>query len=141
MDTSFAEAPSVPSPESSGQKHNGRWQPGQSGNKAGKPRGTRNLALVALDAIGTEAAEDVLRTVVAAAKGGDLRAAEILLRRIWPERKGRPVNIALPPMRCAADLASVLGAVAEAVGAGELSPEEGQAIASMLETQRKAFDT
>lgn len=83
----------------------------------------------------------MLRAVVTAAKGGDLRAAEILLRRIWPERKGRPVRLALPAMESAADLASALGVVAGAVGAGELSPEEGQAVAAILDAQRRALET
>jgi hypothetical protein len=38
--------------------------------------------LLALDAIGAESAEDVMRAVVAAAKNGDARAADPLLRRL-----------------------------------------------------------
>ena len=119
----------------------GRWQPGQSGNPAGKPKGARHAALIALDAIGAENAQDVLASVVAAAKAGDMRAADILLRRLWPERKGRPVALDLPKLCSAADLASALGAVAGAVASGELSPEEGQAVAAILEVQRRAIET
>src|ERR1035437_3151830 len=91
--------------ENSGDKQRGRpWQPGQSGNPAGKPPGARHAALVALDAIGAEGAEAVLRSVLQAAQGGDVRAADILLRRLWPERKGRPVVLDLPTMKSAADL-------------------------------------
>jgi Family of unknown function (DUF5681) len=35
----------------------GRWPRGQSGNPRGRPRGSPHAALIALDAIGTEAAE------------------------------------------------------------------------------------
>jgi hypothetical protein len=79
--------------------------------------------------------------VVEAAKGGDMRAADILLRRLWPERKGRPVNVELPALDGARGVAAALGAVAEAVAGGDLSPEEGQAVASVLETQRRAIET
>jgi Family of unknown function (DUF5681) len=112
-----------------------------SGNPAGRPKGSRHQALVALDAIGAEGAEAVLRSVVEAATGGDMRAADILLRRLWPERKGRHVAVELPPLDGARGVAAALGAVAEAVAAGEVTPEEGQAVAAVLETQRRAIET
>jgi hypothetical protein len=34
-----------------------------------------------------------------------------------------------------------VGAVADAVGAGEITPDEGQAMASILEAKRKAIET
>jgi hypothetical protein len=115
----------------------GRFQRGN----PGRPKGARHAALVALDAIGAEGAADVLRKVVEAAKGGDMRAADILLSRLWPAGKGRPVALDLPLMEQAADLPQALGAVAAAVGAGVLTPEEGQAVAAVLEAQRRAIET
>lgn len=50
-------------PEGSDKKHPaGRWQPGQSGNPAG-----RNRVLAALDQIGEGAAHDVLQAAIARA--------------------------------------------------------------------------
>ena len=72
---------------------------------------------MALDATGAGATEDVLRAVVGAARAGDLCAAEVLLRRLWPERKGRSVEVALPPVASAADPVPALAAVAVATGA------------------------
>ena len=118
-----------------------RFRPGQSGNPNGKPRGTRNAALAALDRIGQEGAEDMLRKLVEKAKGGDLKAAEIVLRRVWPEPKGRTLGLDLPPMECPADLVKALGAVSRAVAAGQLTPDEGGAVAGVLELQRRAIET
>ena len=118
----------------------GRFARGKAGGP-GRPRGVRHAALAALDAIGTEAAEDVLRRVVEDAKAGDLRAAEILLRRLWPERKGRPVEVALPEVASAADLVPALAAVVASIARGELTPEEAQAICAVLESQRRAIET
>lgn len=119
----------------------GRWPKGVSGNPQGKPRGTRHAALKALDAIGADGAAEVMAAVVKAATEGDMRAADILLRRLWPERKGRPVPVALPPITDATAMVAALAAITAAVGEGELSPEEGQAVATILETQRRAIET
>ena len=133
----MTEMPETTAGERPGRDGRGRFGPGN----PGRPRGSRHEALRALDAIGAEGAAEVMRAVVEAAKGGDMRAADILLRRLWPERKGRPVNVELPPLDGARGVAAALGAVAEAVAAGDLSPEEGQAVAAVLETQRRAIET
>lgn len=91
--------------------------------------------------IGRDGAAEVMAAVVKAALGGDMRAADILLRRLWPERKGRPVSFELGPMDTAGDLLGAAGAVLRAVGAGDLSPEEGQAIAAIIELQRRTIET
>jgi hypothetical protein len=62
------------------------------------------------------------------------------MARVWPPRKGRPATFDLPPLTTAADLASALGSIAQAIGAGILSPEEGQAVGAVLEMQRKALE-
>lgn len=117
------------------------WQKGESGNPAGRPKGARHAALLALDAIGQEGAAEVMRRVVEGAKGGDMRAAELLLRRLWPERKGRPIELELPALNTSADVVAATSAIAAAVAAGEVSPEEGQAVAAIVETHRRAIET
>jgi hypothetical protein len=70
-----------------------------------------------------------------------MRAADILLRRLWPERKGRPVLLDLPVITTPSDIAVAMGKIATAVSAGELTPEEAAAVAAVLETQRRAIET
>lgn len=129
------------SPDTRDEKQGNRWPKGLSGNPRGRPKGARHAALVALDQMGADGAQDALRAVVEAAKGGDVRAADILLRRVWPERRGRPVAIDLPPLARATDLAAALGALVAAVAEGELTPEEGQALAGIVESHRRAIET
>lgn len=119
----------------------GAFRPGQSGNPAGKPKGARNPVLVALDAIGSAAAKDVLAAAVKAAKSGDMRAAAILLDRCWPARKGRPIALEIPPVKTAADLPGALAAITAAVASGELTTDEGAAFASLLDAQRRGIET
>ena len=140
LDADGAAAPISNGPETAERATGGRFAPGNPGGP-GRPKGTRHKALLALEAIGAEASEAVLRRVVEEAKGGDLRAAEILLRRLWPERKGRVIEFELLPMASAADLVSGLAAVTGAMTRGELTPEEAQAVARVLEMQRKAIET
>jgi len=78
-------------------------------------------------------AEAVVRAVIEAAKGGDMTAAKIILDRIAPPCRGRPVRLDLPPVS-AADLVKALAAVADAMACGVLSAEEAQAAAAVLGT-------
>ncbi|MGD9885356.1 MAG: DUF5681 domain-containing protein [Reyranella sp.] len=115
----------------------------QSGNPGGpgRPVGSRNKASILLDKMAESGAQAVLRKQIALAKGGDQRAAELILSRVWPVRKGRPVALDLPAIDTAANIVSALGAVADAVGAGDLTPDEGQAVTVILEAKRRAIET
>jgi hypothetical protein len=125
----------------SGRKR-GLFEPGGPGGP-GRPAGSRNKVSLALDQIADDAGKAILEKMVEAAKDGDLRAADLVLQRIWPVRKGRPLSLSLqlPVINTAADVVTALGTVADAVGAGEITPDEGQAVASILEAKRKAIET
>jgi hypothetical protein len=93
------------------------------------------------DALAEGELEGIVRAVIDEAKAGDTKAREILLARAWPPRKGRKVELDLPEVKTAADIAAALGAVTGAVSRGEITPEEGQAVAALLEVTRKATET
>jgi hypothetical protein len=116
------------------------FEPGNPGGP-GRPAGSRNKATLALDKIAADAGEDILNAMVEAAKAGDMRAADMILARVWPVRKGSPIVLPLPPIKTAADVVAALGAVADAVAAGGITPDEGQAVAGVLEVKRKAIET
>jgi hypothetical protein len=120
-------------------KQRGRpFRRGQSGNLRGKAAGTRHHATRLLDRIVGEGAERVLRKVLELAEAGDLRAAELLLARLWPARRGRPVELDLPPLRTAVDLPRALAVVSAAMALGAITPDEAQGVAGVLEAQRRA---
>jgi hypothetical protein len=83
----------------------------------------------------------VVRAVLAAARDGDMTAARIILDRVAPVRRGSPVAVSLPAVNTAADLVAALGSISAAVAAGELTPDEGQSVAAILEGQRRAIET
>ena len=124
-------------------KPRGPGRPFEKGNRAnpkGRPPGARHIALKALDAIGESAAQDLLKSVVSEARAGDMTAARIILDRVWPARKGRPVTFTLPPVTSAQDIAKAIGGILEAVASGLLTIDEGQGLAAILESQRKALE-
>jgi uncharacterized protein DUF5681 len=122
------------------EKKPGLFEPGGPGGP-GRPQGSRNAATLMLDRIADEAGKAILEKMIEAAKSGDMRAAELVLQRIWPARKSRPIALTLPTIQSAADVVAAVGAVADAVGAGDITPDEGQAVASILEAKRKAIET
>lgn len=125
----------------SSRKRDTRFKPGQSGNPAGKKPGTRNRISQVLEDLMSDEAEAIARTVAEAAKGGDMQAARLVLDRLCPPRKGRAVTFDLPPISTAADVLKAMGAVLQAVAGGDLTPDEGQAMAGLLEIKRKAIET
>jgi hypothetical protein len=121
-----------------------RGKPFQKGNRAnpnGRPAGSRNKATIMLDRMAEADAKAVLQKQLEKAKEGDAKAAEMILSRVWPARKGRTITLNLPPLEKPADIVAALGAVADAVAVGQISPDEAQAVAAVLETKRRAIET
>lgn len=117
------------------------WQPGQSGNPSGKKPGSRNKATYMVLALMEKGAKEITDAVVAAAKAGDLTAARMILDRLAPPAKERPVSLALPDTGTAEGVSAAQQAILQAVAAGDLMPGEGTALAGIVETRRRALET
>ena len=117
------------------------FQPGQSGNPKGRPKGARCKATLAAQALLDGEAEALTRKAVELALEGDLTALRLCLERIVPPRKDSPVKVTLPTLESAADIPTVTNALLEAVARGELTPSEAQAVAGLVEAHRKALET
>ena len=118
----------------------GRFREGQSGNPAGRRPGSRNRASLVLDALADGEAEAVLEAMVERAKQGDLKAAELVLARAWPARKGRPVALDLPAVDTASGAAAAFAEVLAALAEGRLTPEEAAAVTALLEAHVRALE-
>lgn len=99
----------------------GRWEPGKSGNPAGRPVGTGQVAHLRA-AIG-ERVPEILEKLINQATSGDVGAARLLLERVLPPLKTEelPVAFELQPGTLTARSATIL----EAVASGNLSVASG----------------
>ena len=116
------------------------FQPGQSGNPAGRPIGARHKTTLAIESLLDGEAEALTRKVIEKAKEGDMAALKLCLDRLVPMRKGRPIEIDLPDVNCAADLAAAGGMVTQYLADGTISPEEAAAVMGTLDSALRLFE-
>lgn len=120
----------------------GAWKKGQSGNPAGKRAGTRNKATLMIMALMESGAKDIVKQVIEAAKGGDMRAARLVIERLAPPARERLITFeTLPGTEDAAGVAEAQAAILQAVAAGELTPGEAATLSGIVENRRKAIET
>ena len=82
----------------------------------------------------------ITRVAIEKALAGDSLALRLVLGRIVPPRKSRPVRVAPPSIKTAFDVVSACFSHG-LVGNGLLAPDEGATIAALLDLQRKALET
>jgi hypothetical protein len=116
----------------------GRFAKGNPGGP-GRPRLRERAA--ALDVLASEAGAELIDVALREARKGNLKAIDMLLERIWPVRRGRPVEVDAPPIRTIPDLVPAGAAVSSAVLGGDLTPEEGSAASRVLVAHQKMIDT
>jgi hypothetical protein len=129
-------------PDKTGERQRcGRRTTGQSGTPRGGRRGSRWRLSKRLDAIGEANARGIVNAMVVKALGGDVSAAEVVLKRLWPVRMGRPLKIALPtPIADLIGVGAALDVITSAVAAGELSAEEAAHLCALIDHRRKLID-
>jgi hypothetical protein len=122
-------------------KQRGRpFKPGQSGNPLGRPKGARNRATVAAEALLEGEAEALTRKTIELALAGDPAALRLCLERILPPRKDRPLHFSLPPESGPQDPAGAMRAIVEALAAGQITPSEATAAIQVIEACRRVAD-
>jgi hypothetical protein len=114
-------------------KRDTKFKPGQSGNPAGRPRGSRHKVTLAIEAMLDGEAEALTRKALDLALAGDMTALRLCLDRIAPPRKDRPIAFALPALAQAADAAKASAAIVEAVAVGELTPSEAGDLSRVID--------
>jgi hypothetical protein len=130
-----------PSAEQSAQKQRGRpFEPGQSGNPNGRPKGARNRVTRAVEALIDGQGEALAAKAVEKALQGDSTMLRALLSTLVPPRRERTVEFELPKIESAADARKASSAVLTACAAGELSPHEASQIMGLISTHLGAIE-
>ena len=118
-----------------------QFKPGQSGNPAGKPKGTRNATTLALETLLDGQASALTQKAINLALAGDMAALRLCLDRILPPRKDSPVAFDLPEMKTLNDAVPAMGVLVKAVGQGELTPTEAAELTKMVQAFAKIIET
>ena len=104
-----------------------RGRPFQKGNP-GRPPGSRNKTTAALEALVDGHAEAITAKVIEMALQGDRMSMRLCFEWIFGARRERSVSLSIPRITSAAEAASALASVVEAMASGEITPNEGLAI-------------
>jgi hypothetical protein len=119
----------------------GRFRKGQSGNPQGRVPGVRNKSTEAAELLLDGEAEALTRKAMELALAGDSAALRLCLDRIIPRRRGRAVQLGVPPVRGAADLGGTMAAITTAAMRGAITPGEAAELARVVEIFVRAVET
>lgn len=118
----------------------GRFIRGRSGNPAGRPRGCRDHANRAAQALLAGEGEALIRKAVELALDGDAAALRLCVERILGPCRERAVEFTMPPIRGASDLAAALAAVAAAAAQGAVTPREAMQLGEVVAAYVRAVE-
>ena len=120
---------------------NGRNTDGKfSDGNAGRPKGSRNKATIAIDSLLGGQAEALTQTAISKALDGDSIALRLCMDRIAPPMKDKPVIFPLPQMCDAMDASEAAGSVLSAVSDGTLTPIEGTRVMGLIDSYRHTLE-
>jgi len=118
----------------------GGFRKGQSGSPAGRRPGSRNKATETAELLLAGEVEALTRKAVELALAGDATALRLCLDRIIPARRGRPVQLAVAPVRGTADLGGTMAAITTAATSGAITPGEAAELARVVEIYVRAVE-
>lgn len=108
------------------------WKPGQSGNPAGRAKGSINISTRLRKMIDAEAIVKALEN--AALTKGDVQAARTLLERALPVYRATAEPVKVPGIHSADTLTDKARAVLEAVADGRVPPDIGAQLVAAIGT-------
>jgi len=110
-----------------------KFQPGQSGNPAGRPLGSRSKKTLALEEAFDDRAEEILNDVIGRAKEGEKTAMRLCMERILAPKRERPITIDLPLIETPSDAREALLVVTAELGAGGITIGEASKLIALID--------
>ncbi|MBN9089035.1 MAG: hypothetical protein J0J01_19175 [Reyranella sp.] len=105
---------------------NGRFAKGHPGGP-GRPRNPVSTTAIELDRVGSEVAHELMSATIERARRGNLRATELVLQRVWPVRRHRPIELEPPSGDGLRNLLGEHATLAQAMMNGDITPQDAQA--------------
>jgi hypothetical protein len=115
------------------------FDPGQSGNPSGRPKGSRNRVTKAVAALDGHS-EALVAKAVEMALDGDSAMARALVNTLVPRTRDRTIEFDLPKIETAADACAASSALLAACSRGELSPNEANQIMALISTHVRTIE-
>jgi Family of unknown function (DUF5681) len=110
---------------------------GQSGNEAGRPKGTTAATKIRKDI--EKAMPGILATVIKSAENGDIQAAKLLIDKLCPNLRPVALPISLP-MPVNGVLSEMGEEIIKATMNGGISPDIGSMLITALANQAKIIE-
>ena len=117
----------------------GRFVKGHAGGP-GRPRKVVTAAADELDERAAAASRNLFDMAFRQAEEGNTAALKMLLDRVWPVGRSRPLAAAMPEDATVVDTLAASTTVTNAVLAGEATVQEGEALARLLTVHREVVE-
>jgi len=85
-------------------------------------------------------AEELIRTLVEKAKGGNIQALGMCIDRLLPAGKERCINLESRPISSLQDLPIQFQDLASGIAEGRITPGEGESMANFFETHARIME-
>jgi hypothetical protein len=116
-----------------------RGRPFKPGN-LGRPPGSKNKITQMVEQLAEGQAEQLVQKVLELAQAGDVSCLRMMLDRLWPLRKGQPVNVVMPPINASQDVFPAIASIWTAIREGRLTPDEASALSIVIDRSIQAIE-
>jgi hypothetical protein len=116
-----------------------RGRPFKPGN-SGRPPGSKNKITQMVEQLAEGQAEQLIQKVLELAQAGDVACLRMILDRLWPLRKGQPVNVVMPPINTPQDVVSAIASIWTGIRDGRLTPDEASALSIVVDRSVQAIE-
>jgi hypothetical protein len=116
-----------------------RGRPFKPGNP-GRPPGSKNKTTQIVEKLGEGQAEQLVQKVMELALAGDVSCLRMMLDRLYPPRKGQPVNVVMPPINTSQDVLPAIVSIWTAIREGRLTPDEASPLSIVIDRSIQAIE-
>jgi hypothetical protein len=114
--------------DKTGKKQRSGFQPGQSGNPLGRPKGSLNKTTIFTQDLLREDVEVMMKKLKELALGGNLMAIKLWLERVVPIAKDSPIKFSLPTIQSPDDLVMACERITRALSTGKITLEQAETL-------------